>query len=77
MSVQDPRGEYYTTSYDFDAEGRVVREERPQGSEDAPASAAVFEYVYDNAGNLLETVDLAVRLGRETYAEMAGGKTTA
>jgi len=57
ISVQDPRGAYYTTRYTYDAANRLVREERPEGSPAQPEAVAVYRYVYDQAGGLTAAID--------------------
>src|SRR5664280_2136011 len=55
-SVQDPRGPYYTTNYVYDAQNHVIEEDRPQGSDSAPAPAA-YRFTYDDAGNITSSID--------------------
>ncbi len=54
---QDFRGSFYTVLSVFDSLNRVVRVQQPTGTPTDSGPAAVSEYFYDGASNLIRTVD--------------------
>ena len=53
VTEQDPRGEYFTTKWDYDALGRQFRAEYPRGLPSLPLESAVEVYDFDSAGRLI------------------------
>ncbi len=55
LSSLDPLG--HTTSYQYDALGRVVERTLPDPDGPGPLAAPVYSYAYDLVGNLLSVTD--------------------
>ena len=53
----DPRGEFHTQLYQYDAGNRLVKFTEPTGSASSPGPDAVTRYQYDVAGNLIAETD--------------------
>ncbi|MCB1099682.1 MAG: hypothetical protein KDN22_29190, partial [Verrucomicrobiae bacterium] len=63
----DPRGDYFTTEYTYDALGRISSISTPQGSPEYVKDPVVEEFVYDPAGNLLTTIHARTGPGGQRY----------
>ena len=57
VRLVDPRGEYYTTTYEYDAGGRLVSTTEPTGSESEPGEPSTRTMTFDAAGNLVAEQD--------------------
>ncbi|HND51600.1 MAG TPA: hypothetical protein PLV92_04355, partial [Pirellulaceae bacterium] len=73
-SVTDPRGSYYTTTFEFNAHNLVVGKTVPTGSEAHPGLPSTWRYEFDAAGNMVSELDPRGPYYTTTYVYDAAGR---